>query len=91
MSWVHAPHATAVRAAGPDAYVVPQGPLVDAIAERLSALGTSFTISRVSGLAVFSGLGRRVSLEEMDGYDTAAGPASPVPPEAVEEDVESGS
>lgn len=77
VSWVYGPHAAAVRAAGPDAYIVPQGPLVDAVAERLSALGVTFTITRVSGLAAFSRLSRRVSLEEMDGYDTAAGPIAP--------------
>ena len=90
VSWVHGPHAAAVRAAGPDAYVVPQGPLVDAVAERLSAIGVAFTITRVSGLAVFSGLSRRVPLEEMEGYDTAAGRLAPSPTPPPDDDAESG-
>jgi hypothetical protein len=91
VSWVHGPHAAAVRAAGPDAYVVPQGPLVDAVAERLSGIGVTFTITRVSGLAVFSGISRRVSLEEMEGYDTAGGRIPPVDAPLPEDDSESGS
>jgi hypothetical protein len=74
VSWVHAPHAQAVRAQGPDGYVVPQGPLVDAMVNRMEALGCTYRITRVSGMAVFSQLSRRVTLEEMDGYDATTPP-----------------
>jgi hypothetical protein len=83
VSWVHAGHAARVRESGPDAYVVASGPLADALASRFASLGCSVKRRDVSGLAVFHDLCRRVSLEEVEGYDStlAESPDVPEPPE----------
>jgi hypothetical protein len=74
VSWVHPPHAAQVRERGPDALVVGRGPLADALSLRLDALGVRYEREDVAGHAVFSGLSRRVSLEDLAGYDTGLPP-----------------
>jgi hypothetical protein len=71
VSWVHAGHSARVRAEGPDALIVGGGRQGDALAERLGALGCPHTVTKVSGLAVFHGFGRRITLEDVAGYDIA--------------------
>jgi hypothetical protein len=75
VSWVHPPHAALVRARGPDAFVVSRPDLADALAARLTALGARYHQEDVAGKTVFYGLSRRVSLEDLSGYDMAAPPA----------------
>ncbi len=83
-SWVYPPHAVLVRNQGPDAFVVVQGPLVDGMAARLQMLGVDHRITRVSGMAIFSGFTRPVSLEDVEGYDGAT--RSPEPQNDVSAD-----
>jgi hypothetical protein len=71
VSWVHPPHAARVREQGPDALVVGRGVLADAMAARLAELGTQFKTEDVAGHAVFYAFSRRVTLEELTGYDLA--------------------
>jgi hypothetical protein len=80
VSWVHPPHAARVAEEGPDALVVPRGALADALAARLDALSVSHRREDVTGQTVFSGFSRRVTLEEVAGYDE--GVTSGVAPEA---------
>jgi hypothetical protein len=79
VSWVHPPHAARVAQRGPDALVVPRGALADALAARLDALGVACRREDVTGQTVFSGFSRRVTLEEVAGYDD--GMTSGVAPE----------
>jgi MFS family permease len=74
VSWVHPAHAAVVRERGPDALVAGRGALADALAGRLSALGVAYEREDVAGHTVFHGLSRRVTLEDVSGYDTDAGP-----------------
>lgn len=74
VSWVHEPHARRVRETGPDAYVVEEGRLSEALAIRLERLGCAHRRSDVSGLAVFHHLCRPVTLEEMAGYEEVLPP-----------------
>ena len=80
VSWVHPAHAARVREAGPDAYLVGTGELATAFEARLSELACPFQRTDVSGVAIFHDLCRRVSLEEVAGYDLPAGPAEPPEP-----------
>jgi hypothetical protein len=90
VSWVHAPHAARVAQEGPDALVVPRGALADALAARLDARGVAHRREDVAGQTVFSGFSRRVTLEEVAGYDT--GVTSGVAPEpAVGEETDTTS
>jgi hypothetical protein len=84
VSWVHPGHAARVRESGPDAYLVGTGELASAFEARLNELACPFQRSDVSGVAIFHDLGRRVSLEEVAGYDLPAG--TPEPPEPLEND-----
>jgi hypothetical protein len=82
VSWVHAGHAAAVRAAGPDAYIIDSGPLADALEARFAALACPVSRVDVGGLAIFHSLRRRVTLEEVAGYDEAlSAPPGPEPPD----------
>jgi hypothetical protein len=80
VSWVHPGHAARVRETGPDAYVVGAGDLAAAFEARLEELECPYRRSDVSGVAIFHGLCRRVSLEEVAGYDLPAGPSAPSEP-----------
>jgi len=75
VSWVHPGHAARVREAGPDAYLVGTGDLAAAFEARLNELACPYRRSDVSGVAIFHDLCRRVSLEEVAGYDLPAGPS----------------
>jgi hypothetical protein len=91
---VHPPHALLVRERGPDALVAQRGALADALAARLDALGVRSEREEVAGHAVFHGLSRRVSLEELAGYDTAVQPPATsgvTPDEAVREEADTSS
>jgi hypothetical protein len=83
VSWVHPGHSAHVRSAGPDAYLVGTGALATAFEARLEALACPHQRSDVGGLAVFHHLGRRVTLEEVAGYDLPAlgAPDDAEPPE----------
>lgn len=82
VSWVHQGQAAAVRRAGPDALVV-DADLAPALETRLAALGCRFERMDSIGQAVFHHLSRRVSLEDLAGFDEdvgargAAGEADP--------------
>jgi hypothetical protein len=94
VSWVHPPHALLVRERGPDALVAQRGALADALAARLDALGVRSEREEVAGHAVFHGLSRRVSLEELAGYDTAVRPpdtSGATPDETVREEADTSS
>ena len=80
VSWVHPGHAARVREVGPDAYLVTTGVLATAFERRLDELTCPYQRSDVSGVAIFHDLCRRVSLEEVAGYDLPAGPAEPPEP-----------
>jgi hypothetical protein len=77
VSWVHAGHAARVRTEGPDVLIVGGGGQGDALAARLAAIGCSYRVTKVSGMALFHDFGRRISLEDVAGYDVGG-----VPPEA---------
>lgn len=74
VSWVHPPHAAQVRERGPDALIALPGPLAEALAGRLDALGATYKREDVAGHAVFYGFSRRLSLEELAGYDAGLQP-----------------
>ena len=80
VSWVHPGHAVLVRETGPDAYLVGTGDLATDFETRLSQLGCPHRRTDVSGVAIFHDLCRRVTLEEVAGYDLPAGPAEPPEP-----------
>jgi hypothetical protein len=86
VSWVYPPHSIRVRESGPDAYLVDEGPLADAFAARLHALGCGHRRTDVSGLAIFHALCRKVSLDEVSGYDQGEGG----PPAEAEEPAQEG-
>jgi len=71
VSWVYPPHAAAVRAAGPDALVVDPD-LAAPLEARLAALGCRFERSPAAGQTVYHHLSRRVSLEDLAGFDVDA-------------------
>ena len=71
VSWVHQGQARLVRRVGPDALVVDPD-LAAALEARLTALGCSFQRTDSIGQAVYHDLSRRVSLEELAGFDVAA-------------------
>jgi hypothetical protein len=68
VSWVHQGQARLVRRTGPDALVVDPG-LSGALEARLSALGCGFLRTESIGQVVYHDLSRRVSLEELAGFD----------------------
>lgn len=68
VSWVHQGQAGLVRRTGPDALIVDPG-LADALEARLSAIGCGFERTESIGQVVYHGLSRRVSLEELAGFD----------------------
>ena len=80
VSWVHPGHAARVREIGPDAYLVDTGNLATAFEARLNELACPYQRSDVSGVAIFHDLCRRVSLEEVAGYDLPTDPAEPPEP-----------
>jgi hypothetical protein len=83
VSWVHAGHASIVREAGPDAYVVDRGELATAFEARLRELACPHLRTDVAGLAIFHHLCRRITLEEVAGYDLPGSAAAPrEPPDA---------
>jgi hypothetical protein len=69
VSWVHPPHAERVRAEGPDALVLDQRDLVRDLERRLNALGVRYERTEVAGFTILHHFSRRVSLEELSGYD----------------------
>jgi hypothetical protein len=69
VSWVYPPHAAIVREEGPDAYVVDDGPLAEAFEARLNELACPHHRTNVAGFAIFHDLSRKVSLEDVAGYD----------------------
>jgi hypothetical protein len=71
VSWVHAGQAAAVRSAGPDALIVDPD-LAAALEARLAGLGCRFERTDSIGLAVYHHLSRRVSLEDLAGFDVEA-------------------
>ena len=79
VSWVHPGHAARVREAGPDAYLVGIGDLASSFEARLGQLACPYRRSDVSGVAIFHSLCRRITLEEVAGYDLPA-----TPPEETE-------
>lgn len=82
VSWVHPAQSARVREAGPDAYLVDTGALATAFAARLRELECRHQRTDVAGLSIFHDLCRRVSLEEVAGYDLPAGPSElPEPPD----------
>ena len=94
VSWVHPPHAAQVRERGPDALVAGRGALANALAARLDALGARYKREEVAGHAVFHSLSRRISLEELAGYDTGLPPptsSGDTPDDAVREEVDTTS
>jgi hypothetical protein len=84
VSWVHPGQSALVRQAGPDAYLVGSGDLAAAFGARLNELACPFHRSDVAGVAIFHHLCRRVSLEEVAGYDLPVG--LPGPPEPEDEE-----
>jgi hypothetical protein len=72
VSWVHQGQAAVVRRDGPDALIVDTD-LAAALRARLEALGCRFERTDSIGQAVFHHLSRRVSLEELAGFDVEAG------------------
>ena len=72
VSWVHPGHAARVRETGPDAYLVDTGALATAFEARLNELACPYRRTDVSGVAIFHDLCRRVSLEEVAGYELPA-------------------
>ena len=85
VSWVHPGHAARVREDGPDAYLVGTGQLATAFEARLRRTCVPLPAERrLGGVAIFHDLCRRVSLEEVAGYDLPAGPSEP--PEPLEDD-----
>ena len=82
VSWVHPGHSAMVRDQGPDAYLVGTGDLAAAFERRLRDLACSYRRTDVGALAIFHDLCRRLTLEEVGGYDVGAVPAAvPEPPE----------
>jgi hypothetical protein len=71
VSWVHEGQARVVRRTGPDALIVDPG-LAPALEARLGAIGCRFARTDSIGLAVYHDLSRRVTLEELAGFDLAA-------------------
>jgi hypothetical protein len=76
VSWVHEGQARLVRRKGPDVLIVDPGLAAD-LEARLSALGCSFRRTDSIGQAVYHDLSRRVSLEELAGFDIATPPPRP--------------
>jgi hypothetical protein len=75
VSWVHQGQAAAVRKAGPDGLIVDPD-LAPALESRLLAMGFRFERTDLIGQAVYHHLSRRVTLEELAGFDLEA-PAKP--------------
>ena len=76
VSWVHQGQAAVVRRNGPDALIVDTD-LAGPLRARLEALGCRFDVTETIGQAVFHHLSRRVSLEELAGFDVDAGKRGP--------------
>ena len=93
VSWVHAAHSAEVAAGGPDALIVRAGALAGALATRLDALAVAYRRDDVAGHAVFHTLSRRVSLDELDGYDAVAAisESGDAPEEGVGEELDTTS
>ena len=72
VSWVHQGQAAVVRRNGPDALIVDPD-LAPALRARLEALGCRFEVTETMDQAVFHHLSRRVSLEELAGFDVQVG------------------
>jgi hypothetical protein len=76
VSWVHPPHADRVRAAGPDAFVLDQRDLAQALELRLRSLGVRYERTDVAGYTLLHHFSRPVALEEVAGYDADAPPGA---------------
>jgi hypothetical protein len=74
VSWVHPAHAERVRSEGPDALVVDQPDLAEALERRLDLLGVRHERAEVAGLTILHHLSRPVRLEELAGYDAEEAP-----------------
>jgi hypothetical protein len=83
VSWVHEGQARLVRRAGPDALVVDPG-LSDSLEARLVALGCRFQRTETIGLVIYHDLSRRVSLEELAGFDVETRSQPPPEPDPAE-------
>ena len=68
VSWVHQGQAGLVRKAGPDALVVDPD-LAPSLEARLRSLGCGFERTESIGQVVYHHLSRRVSLEDLAGFD----------------------
>jgi hypothetical protein len=88
VSWVHARHAAQVSEHGPDALVVRTGRLAEALAARLREKGIAHRRDEVAGQAVFHAFSRRVTLDDVSGYDSVipAGGSGDAPEAAVGEE-----
>jgi len=76
VSWVHQGQAALVRKYGPDALLV-DSDLAAALRARLERLGCQFEVKETMGQAVFHHLSKRVSLEDLAGFDLTAANRSP--------------
>jgi hypothetical protein len=70
VSWVHPAHAAAVRAGGPDGFVLRDPSLARAFASRLDALGVRYQRTDAPYI-IFHHLSRSVTLEDVASYDAA--------------------
>jgi 4-amino-4-deoxy-L-arabinose transferase-like glycosyltransferase len=68
VSWVHQGQSAVVRRYGPDALIVDPD-LAPALEARLLALGCRFERTDTIGQAVYHHLSRRVTLEDLSGFD----------------------
>jgi 4-amino-4-deoxy-L-arabinose transferase-like glycosyltransferase len=68
VSWVHQGQAALVRKTGPDALVVDPD-LAPSLEARLRSLGCAFERTESIGQVVYHDLSRRVSLEDLAGFD----------------------
>jgi hypothetical protein len=83
VSWVHQGQAAVVRKTGPDALIVDPD-LATLLEARLAALGCGFERTDSIGLAVYHHLSRRVSLEDVAGFDVEAEAKPPGEPDPTE-------
>jgi len=81
VSWVHQGQAALVRKTGPDALVVDPD-LAPSLEARLRSLGCTFERTESIGQVVYHDLSRRVSLEDLAGFDveSARQPAAEADP-----------
>jgi hypothetical protein len=76
VSWVHPAHAERVRAGGPDAFVLDQRDLAQALERRLRSLDVRYERTDVAGYTLLHHFSRPVTLEEVAGYDADSAPGA---------------